>query len=430
MIKLVFSSDARGFSKSATVIASIVRRTGSPVHVRYWCSGFLPKDIEVDRLKVEFYEVLEEEDGKYPGHVPPAVFNRLRVIKDCPDWDRCLVMDHDMAVFCDMKEYFQEDFEGNLLMGRLFGEGNTLGLQMQQRGGLPDSWKHADDHPYFFMGPMLNLAAMRESGTWEKLLKAHKEIGQDEQLSLTAACDGRVKGVDKKWNIVPQWDHLDELEKKLEKQGLEEAGGFTWHNGVPRGLIHWSEWAKPWHHQSSVWRADLWQGERTTWEQLRLGQWEKPLAIIVRGDDEQVIRSLTDRGWQVKIYDSQCKPLGSKCDCCQDDHHTAFHPSPDLEFRNLDQLGLKEVQKASLIRVAEAETLTPGQRELLKAGKHLTLVGPLQEKHMAACVRPSTRSLVVKRYSWPAGGTHPGRLTYRQTIPENLEKDEDVYLAG
>ena len=54
----------------------------------------------------------------------------MQVIRDATDWDRCLVMDHDMLALCDLAPYFEEDFDGQLLIARMFGPGNTLGLQM------------------------------------------------------------------------------------------------------------------------------------------------------------------------------------------------------------------------------------------------------------------------------------------------------------
>jgi hypothetical protein len=95
----------------------------------------------------------EKEGGKgrYTGHIPVAVFDRLRIKKDEPDWDRCLVLDHDIVGFSDLGEYFDEDSERNLLMGRLFGEGNTLGLQNARTRGLPESLAHAGDYPYFLI---------------------------------------------------------------------------------------------------------------------------------------------------------------------------------------------------------------------------------------------------------------------------------------
>ena len=189
MIRLVFSTDARGFNPPATVLASILRRTSARVSARIYTRGFAAESFRSGPLEVEFVRCEESVSGLYPRHVNQAVFDRLRIIRDEADWDRVLVMDHDMLVFCDLAGYFREPFEGNLLMGRLFGEGNTVGFQLRKRGGLPDAWRHAEEHPYFFMGPMMNLAAMRTEGIWDSLAAAHEAIGFDEQISLTVACE-------------------------------------------------------------------------------------------------------------------------------------------------------------------------------------------------------------------------------------------------
>ncbi len=95
MLKIALSSDARGHAYSATLLASILRRTAQPVWVRYWCRGFLPESFTSGPLRVEFIRTEEAVTGRYPGHVNQAVFDRLRVIRDGTDWDRCLIMDHD-----------------------------------------------------------------------------------------------------------------------------------------------------------------------------------------------------------------------------------------------------------------------------------------------------------------------------------------------
>ncbi|MGB0993973.1 MAG: hypothetical protein ACPG32_16075, partial [Akkermansiaceae bacterium] len=62
----------------------------------------------------------------------------------------------------------------------------------------------------------------------------------------------------------------------------------------------------PWHPNSTVWRADLWGSERTLWEQLRYGQWEKPQAILIRCDDAHEAQEYISRGWRVSLYEHRC----------------------------------------------------------------------------------------------------------------------------
>jgi hypothetical protein len=441
MIRITISSDAKGHGNSATLIASILRRTAAPVHVRCWCRGYLPGSFESGRLKVEFFGAEEEVTGRYPGHVNAAVFDRLRVIRDGKDWDRCLVMDHDMIALCDLAPYFVEDFEGNLLMGRLFGPGNTLGLQMRQRGGLPEDWRHAEDHPYFFMGPMINLTAMRAEGTWETLLAAHAAIGQDEQLSLTAACGGRTKGVGKQWNLVPQWDHLAEAEPP--PSGHTVIGGIPWKNGVPQGIIHWTGPSKPWHRGTKVWRADLWEGERASWEHLRAGIWEKPLAVEVEPENGFGVRALARRGWRVAVIGERfgggdARALDGKNEAHPDvsfaDGAGGFEEALSGGGRGLRQPDSAEASRggdaAATVRFGSGTRPGDWLEPLASKPEYLALRGPVEVGEVRR-LRELGYGLETRLEpgQWPTGGPAPRVLDFEGDLPAlAVAAGEELYL--
>ena len=277
MITLALSTDERGFAYNATLIASILRRTARAVWERCWCRGFLPESFETGRLRVEFLPAVEAVTGRYPGSSGPAAYDRLLVIRDCPDWDRCMVMDYDQLVLCDMGPLFELDMGDHLLAAHMQGPGVDMAYAMRVwlKRPMPEGWEHVAGHPYFLMPPLMNLKAMREAGTWKHFLKAHAAFGADEQLSLTAATEGRSLPIEAKWNLFPKL-HIRDGE-------------------VPEGIIHWSGWPKPWHKDAKVWRPDIWEAERATWEHLRMGIWEKPLAIEVEPDDLREVRALSGR---------------------------------------------------------------------------------------------------------------------------------------
>ena len=118
MLRLALSTDAAGFPYNATLIASILRRTASALHVRCWCRGFRPESFETGLLRVEFIEANQQVTGKYPSYVGPAVFDRLRVIEQAEDWDRCLIMDYDQVALCDLAPLFGMDLGDHLLAAR------------------------------------------------------------------------------------------------------------------------------------------------------------------------------------------------------------------------------------------------------------------------------------------------------------------------
>jgi histo-blood group ABO system transferase len=190
---------------------------------------------------------------------------------------------------------------------------------------LPEGWEHVAAYPYFSMGPLLNLSGMRKAGTWEKLMAAHAAFGVDEQLSLTAATEGRTMGFDRKWNLFPKSDIRD--------------------GEVPEGVVHWLGWPKPWHKGAKVWRPDIWEAERTSWEHLRMGIWKKPLSLELEPEDLGAALALVARGWRVKVFCSRFAGGGGGDDGVVD---LPFPPFPDLEVFP----SCKEVFHGELLREA------------------------------------------------------------------------------
>jgi hypothetical protein len=129
-ISLALSTDAKGHSYHATLLASILRRTPLPVHVRSWCRVFLPESFETGALKVEFIPVVEEVTGKYPGSSGPAAYDRLLVIGDGPDWDQCMVMDCDQLALL-----FSMELGDYLLAAHMQGPGVDMDYAMRVSGG-------------------------------------------------------------------------------------------------------------------------------------------------------------------------------------------------------------------------------------------------------------------------------------------------------
>lgn len=422
VVRLVFSSDLRGIQHVSTVLASVIRRTASRVEARIYTRGFRMADFETDHLAVTFRHCEETVTGSYPQHVSPAVFDRLRIIRDETEWDRVLVMDHDMLVLADLQEYFREPFGENLLLGRHFGPGNTLELQMRQRGGLPEVWQPAGPTPYFHMGPMMNLAAMRVEGTWDKLLAAHAGIGRDEQISLTAACAWRAGPAHPKWNLVPQWDKLAESEKwSREAPGekhMTRPAGVVWQRGLPEGLIHWTGGAKPWHSNSKVWRADLWKSELCSWELLRAGRWKKYRARIIGASHSQGALALLTRGWKVELQDSA--EAGGLLD--------TMPGYPDLSGVPDNRRPLPH--PPDLVRFGTFSDPLAWVEQTPRPPEAIAVEGPVAAEVLAGLRTIGYKEECrVERKKWPAGGPHPGVLEYSDP-GEALAVDasDDVYL--
>lgn len=396
-LNIALSTDARGHEYHATLIASILRRTEWNVHVRCWCVGFLPVSFEQGRLKVEFLPSTGDQANKYPSQSGPAAYDRLLVIRDCADWDRCMVMDYDQLVLCDLAPLFEMDLGDHLLAAHMQGPGVDMEYAMRVwlKRPMPAGWEHCGTNPYFLMPPLMNLKAMREARTWETFLKAHAAFGADEQLSLTAATEGRTLPLDKKWNLFPR---------------LHIAAGE-----VPRGVIHWSGWPKPWHKNADVWRPDIWEAERCSWEHLRHGWWEKPVVWEYEPEDDRGIKALVERGWKV--------------------HAVAER----LRGGRVKQGGYPDLEVGEEFGCANGEWVRFGQwvdaaKCLRKWGENkraevrapfVTLKGPLMRAEIDAVrVLGYAEGFRFRTHEWPAGGPMPRVMSY------SLADAEGDLLAG
>jgi lipopolysaccharide biosynthesis glycosyltransferase len=392
-VRVAISTDEAGFAINATLIASILRRTDRAVHVRCWCRGFSPESFEKGQLKVEFLPAEDEVTGRYPTKSGPAAYDRLLVIRDCPDWDRCMVMDYDQLVLCDLGPLFDMDLGDHLLAAHMQGTGVDMAYAMRVwlKRPLPEGWEHVASHPYFLMPPLLNLKAMREAGTWDVFTKAHAAFGADEQLSLTAATEGRSLPLEAKWNLFPR---------------LHIPAGV-----VPEGIIHWSGWPKPWHRNAKVWRPDVWEAERSSWEHLRMGIWEKPLAVEVDPIDGRSARALWARGWSVKVWPTPGSAPGLIDSEQPPGADLAIEPGNLHGFRTFLEDRHQDVEMVRFGPWCDPGEWLDGCRKL---PGYVVLTGERSEAELER-VRQWGYEMEtsIKPVEWPAGGPLPKVLEYQ-----------------
>ena len=404
---IALSADAKAHPYHATLLASILRRTRHPVHVRCWCRGFAPESFETGPLKVEFIPTDEEVTGKFPSYVGPAVFDRLRVIRDAPDWDKCLIMDYDQLALCDLAPLFAMDLCDHLLAAKMQGPNVDMAYAMRTwiKRPLPEGWEHVADYPYFSMGPLLNLKAMREAGTWDKLMAAHAAFGVDEQLSLTAATEGRTIGFERKWNLFPKSD-------------IREGE-------VPEGVVHWLGWPKPWHPGANVWRPDIWESEASSWEHLRMGLWRKPHAIEIEPADFHAAKALVQRGWKVTIFRTAIPDAGAAEEPAPAYPDLTIRDGSASDFQAL--LAAETIDSVRLGQWVDAVDWLAGAETL---PDYLVLRGevPPEELEVLGGFGYSGECRLVTR-QWSAGGPLPRALDYQNLRPEApLPAGEEIFL--
>jgi lipopolysaccharide biosynthesis glycosyltransferase/predicted O-methyltransferase YrrM len=254
-LRVVLGSNAAGIEPNATLLASLLHHTLGTVHVRIFSRDLQEIRLESGRLTLEVIRTPDElrVEGRAEAHGhSAAAFDRLAAIKICTDWDRAVVFDYDQVVVGDPSELFAMELGDALAAVRLW-PGVTLGRVCGEWWGskvLDDRWRECQTYRFFHMAPVLNLAAMRKAGTYERLLAFHRDANMDEQAAFCAACEDRVIDFDPKLNWFPTWDTIPADAK----------------------VLHYVRAKKPWTHPE-LYGAPLWRAHETTWEELTCGMW-------------------------------------------------------------------------------------------------------------------------------------------------------------
>lgn len=252
---ILLGADEKGMTPHATLIASIMRRSSIPVHVRCYCRmDIIPRNFKVRNLTVEFLPVRDALAGAFPAHVTQPCLDRFLGIRECDDWDRALVLDWDQLFEMDIAEFFERDMKDNLIGAKL--DHNTIGSALTQWFGrkIPSQYaEQAKTQKWPWLGCMLNLSKMRDESFWDKFVETHNSLGFEEQMTLAFAVDGSIDEWPPRYNSVFQWD-----------------GSIEKHN--EGRVLHFTMPNKPW-GKHKVPAQHIWERERSTWDDLVLGEW-------------------------------------------------------------------------------------------------------------------------------------------------------------
>ena len=270
-------------------------------------------------------------------------------------------------------------------------------------------------------------------------------------MALSIATEGRVKAVGRKWNLVPHWDNL-----ALGPQGLEHSIYGTvgeapsWKKNIPEGIIHWTDRSKPWHLGTKVWRPDLWESEETSWEALRNGWWEKPVAALMEPRSRKEVASLARRGWNVHVFQRAGFPaivddaplaaglkMGSKSLPEEEKDEAICVNFPDVHFHaySSDEDGVSAMvthipEATAFLKIGPGAGLSAILGAANKLPETLVLQGPLTARKIKSVhAQGYDWESRLKRDEWPAGGPDPSVLSYSRHIKAAvLDGAEDVYL--
>jgi len=254
--KIILGTDNKGLEPHATLVASILRRSSVPIHIRcYYRGSDKPSDFTAYQgwLKVEFLDVVNPLVGTIPAHITLPCFDRVSGVRDFTDWDKALMLDWDQLCLMDVAEFFKQDMGDNLMAARLDEETIIKAASEWFQRQLPSDLSHLYEAKWPWLGCMFNLSQMRAENTWEKIVGYQNKLGWEEQLSIALAVEGRIREWPYSWNCCPLWEKPADW-------------GFVLHYSTPR---------KPWDDPKMP-AANIWWQEKTDWNDLRQEKVKRP----------------------------------------------------------------------------------------------------------------------------------------------------------
>lgn len=269
------ASDTRkeSLSATATAINSVRLNCTIPAHVRIYVREVEYDSFSVDGLQVEFIPVPPslQRAGNVPAHVhAEATFDRIAGARMSTDWDSALILDFDQLAISDITNLFRFDLSECLAAGRLWNKCLDDAVVEWFGRSLPEQWKYVAQYRFFYMGPMLNLAAIRDVNAFTLFDDFHADGGMEEQIALHVALRDRIKPLPSIYNVIPQWDGISS----------------------DAAILHFTGPSKPWNNPD-LQGAKFWQRYATSMETLSRGQYSG-----LQSRKHYVNRNAKVPGWQ------------------------------------------------------------------------------------------------------------------------------------
>ncbi|SEL97571.1 Lipopolysaccharide biosynthesis protein, LPS:glycosyltransferase [Butyrivibrio sp. ob235] len=228
-----------------------------------------------------------------------ASYYRLQIVSLLNEYDRCLFLDGDLVINCDITELFDIDMQDNYVAGV-----RDMGMQC---GKSPFYTEHArriglkDLDSYVNAGVMVfNLKKLREADItpiWKSEIAKHYPI--DDQDIINVSCDGRITLLPSKYNVFNSFLYSDDFISSSNYTENER-------NSLLRGdisIIHFASskdkpWKNPYTVMADVWYSYLCHLPQNEWLNVK----ELDLDTVRKGFLLSDIRNECDKSSTVYIY--------------------------------------------------------------------------------------------------------------------------------
>lgn len=224
---------------------------------------------EKENVSIRFFNALTMTEGyslKSNEHIGKETFYRFLIQRILPEYDKVIYLDGDLVCNRDVAELYKTDVSDYMIAAvyDVDMSGQINQSKSKQLEYLLKEVKLKDPYSYFQAGVLiLNTEKMRKAYTFEQWLTfASKSYTYLDQDVLNRYCQGQVKYIDMRWNVLIDCDNyrVPVLIRSAKGDISEE-----YHNARKDPyIIHYAGFQKPWKMRNVDFEHLFWKYARNT----------------------------------------------------------------------------------------------------------------------------------------------------------------------
>ncbi|MDI9210784.1 MAG: DUF4422 domain-containing protein [Clostridium butyricum] len=201
-------------------------------------------------------------------HLSVETYFRLLIQEILPNYSKVLYLDCDMVMNCDPADLYNENIDGYLLAA--VKDIDYLGVEnsnQDRRDYSKDILKLDNPFEYFQAGVLiLNLDEFRKKFTVHELLRVAKsyEWKHHDQDVLNCLCQGKVKFLNQKWNVIMDWKEKKKSRMDILKLAPKDVYNEYMEARKTPNIIHFAGHIKPWIHAQCDFGNNFWKYAKNT----------------------------------------------------------------------------------------------------------------------------------------------------------------------
>jgi len=294
------------------------------------------ENIEIEFVNLNYY-IEKVKDKLYTrDYFSMTTYFRLFISNLYPQYNKAIYLDSDIVLLTDVAELYMQDIGDNLVgavADDIIQQNEVFQEYVEKVVGV------ASYKTYFNAGMLImNLDELRKTdfqGKFLYLLETVKYSVVQDQDYLNRICKGRVKLLDKSWNVMPN------ATKDINEADIK--------------LIHYNYQYKPWHYDNIPYAKYFWDLAKKT-------EFYNKLA--------EVKENFTDEmKYQDRVADTKLRELAKKeTDCVGDDRTYIKSNIEEKKHRDYKKYLLPKRYRNSVIESQSREEVYERIRDLEKNG--------------------------------------------------------------